>query len=727
MCGSRAFAAGENAEETEENEKVPLSPFKITHIALYSREEDVIPRSPVCAIKPRDNTAPLTRRGGDARAVAATRSGLSIIEVLVVLVVLAVLTALLVPFIFKARELARRNRCEHNLHQLGTGLCAYHDVHQSLMPAAVWSTNAMRSVALLVVKRHDLYTHANWAQMLLPYVGQEAVAREFDFNLPTAADANERARTTRLALLTCPSDTYNRPDNHHAYEPVLGSLIEYARGNYAINGGTHDYRNGPGSTTGPNGDAAHLVMNGETREFRFWGNGVAGFNQAFSFDDFTNGQSTLVALEEIRAGIHAIDGRGSWALGQITASVTWAHGVNGDAFCPNNPWCNSDDILGCGKLHDLLGTETLAAEGMPCVDYLDINQNATARSQHEGGVNVLFLDGRVRFISDSIDPGLWHVMHSRETPADVVAEEFEQRLSVANFTNEAPPPRPPNGTTASEATDALFDADSFEKPLVNSVGMTFVAIPSGEFVMGVSDEGNRPEPREACIPHHVRITRPFLLGVHEVTRGQYEAVVDSLPPAQVDQPASAAREPGEKDAREDNLPAVSMTWHEADAFCRRLSERPEEVAAGRWYRLPTEAEWEYACRSGKSEPYVWRRQRDPEDRSGEAAGMRPPLPIAPVGSYPPNEFGLYDMRGNAWEWADDWFDRDYYLRSPVDDPRGPSHGYHKVLRGSDWRFIGEWCHIDYPIMPPWMANPFVGFRVVCVLTRPVVQETASSQ
>jgi formylglycine-generating enzyme required for sulfatase activity len=71
------------------------------------------------------------------------------------------------------------------------------------------------------------------------------------------------------------------------------------------------------------------------------------------------------------------------------------------------------------------------------------------------------------------------------------------------------------------------------------------------------------------------------------------------------------------------------------------------------------------------------------------------------------------MRGNVWEWTADWFDRDYYARSPVNDPQGPARGFIKVVRGGDWRFAGEACHIDYAVLPPWKASPVVGFRVVC--------------
>jgi formylglycine-generating enzyme required for sulfatase activity len=139
----------------------------------------------------------------------------------------------------------------------------------------------------------------------------------------------------------------------------------------------------------------------------------------------------------------------------------------------------------------------------------------------------------------------------------------------------------------------------------------------------------------------------------------------------------------------------------------------QEQSSGRTYRLPTEAEWEYACRSGRSDPYHWTLQRRPEDDSGDAAGIVPALPLREVGSYPANAFGLYDLRGNVWEWCADWFDRSYYSRSPRDDPQGPAAGFLKVVRGGDWIFVGEVCRINYPIMSPWQTSPFVGFRVVC--------------
>jgi prepilin-type processing-associated H-X9-DG protein len=623
--------------------------------------------------------------------------------------VILLLLALAFPLLVSAREVARRSSCKGKLSQWGVALQAYHDVHRSLPPAAVWSTTSTESLALHMSKQIDRFTHANWAQMLLPHIGEEQLATRFNPNRPVAEAENEAGRTKSFSRMNCPSDTFNRADNPYVFESGAGRSIKFARGNYAINAGTHCYKDGPGSTSSPYGDPAHLVIDRETREFRLWGNGVAGFNVSFSLNDFANGTSTLVALEEVRAGIHQLDLRGTWSLGQIAASATWGHGVNGDDYGPNNQRSRADDIIGCGQLHEILGEKTLARERMPCVSYVDANQNATARSQHPGGANVLFMDGAARLISDDIDPGLWHVMHSRETPAAVLAEAFEQRLSVVKFEGEAPVPVPPLGVAFSVSTNTESTGTAENNPVTNSLGMRFALIPAGEFIMGIPDVGNSAEGLE-WPTHQLRITRPFLLGVHEVTRGQYKTILGAPPGAAATPSGNVDSQSSDADAE---LPVVDVTWDEAAEFCQRLSELPTERAADRWYRLPSEAEWEYACREGRSRPYRWSYHREPHDDSGETAGIVPALRMCPIGSFRPNNFGLYDMRGNAWEWTADWFDREYYKRSANDDPRGPSHGYLKVVRGGDWRFIGEPCHIDYPVMPPWKRSPFVGFRVVC--------------
>lgn len=627
-----------------------------------------------------------------------SRTGFSRIELAICAALAIVCTGIALPFLLKAREAARRVRCQENLRIAGTALHSYHDTHNSFPPAAVWLTTTTGSLSLHTSRQFDRFIRTNWALLLLPHTSESSLATFLRADLPICAPENEVVRTSSLAWQTCPSDSYNRPDNSHVFEASSRRNISFARGNYALNGGSNCFRREKSSTASVIGDPENLLIDGDLRLFQLWGNGIAGFNQAFRMQDFVNGASTLVALDEIRSGIHPIDPRGAWALGHFASSVTYGHGINGDDYGPNNRWHRSDDIFGCARLHDAVGSDTLAREGMPCTSYIDANQNATSRSMHSHGVNVIFVDGSVRFVSDAVDPGLWHAMHSRETPRGVF-HDFESQLTTTQPASDASPGRALRAITIPQEPLSIVS---------NSIGMELVLLPAGEFLMGRPDLRNDFEIPPESPPHRARLTGSFYMGRHEVTRQDYSRVM-----AQDD--GSSASETASNS--ESQFPVVEVSWFEADAFCRKLSGLPEERFAGREYRLPTEAEWEYACRAGSNVPYEWNRDRQPEDDSGEAGGIRPPLPISPVGKYRQNQFGLFDMRGNAWEWCADWFDRGYYRRSPVDDPQGPATGFLKVVRGGDWIYVGERCKINYSIMPPWNKNPYVGFRVVCSLTR----------
>jgi formylglycine-generating enzyme required for sulfatase activity len=178
----------------------------------------------------------------------------------------------------------------------------------------------------------------------------------------------------------------------------------------------------------------------------------------------------------------------------------------------------------------------------------------------------------------------------------------------------------------------------------------------------------------------------------------------------------------------DAHPVVCVTWHDAVEFCKWLSKKE-----GRTYRLPTEAEWEYACRAGAATRYACGNYVT--DLNGHAnvadlslAAEFPKVDLtgwtvpwndghpftAPVGSFKANAFGLYDMHGNAWEWCADWFDADYYKQSPRRDPPGPTTGTERVARGGSFRYHASYCrsanrgHCD-----PKVAVNECGFRVVC--------------
>ena len=131
------------------------------------------------------------------------------------------------------------------------------------------------------------------------------------------------------------------------------------------------------------------------------------------------------------------------------------------------------------------------------------------------------------------------------------------------------------------------------------------------------------------------------------------------------------------------FPVENVTWDDAVEFCRKLSELPAEKAARRWYRLPTEAQWEYACRAG-----TMKRWYSGDDEAGVVdvawSKVNATARTQPVGQKRPNAWALYDMHGNLWEWCQDWYDMEYYAISPTDDPMGPSRGSDRVVRGGLW-------------------------------------------
>ena len=202
-------------------------------------------------------------------------------------------------------------------------------------------------------------------------------------------------------------------------------------------------------------------------------------------------------------------------------------------------------------------------------------------------------------------------------------------------------------------------------PIVNSIDIVLVPIPAGEFMMGspVSEPGHQSGETQ----HRVRITKPFYLSAHEVTQQQYESVMQVRPWE------------GNKDVTEGpDYPATYVTWNDAVAFCNELSKREGEK-----YRLPTEAQWEYACRAGTTsvysfggdasqlDKYAWTRMNAWD--IGERYAHR-------VGEKLPNPWGLYDMHGNVWECCQDWYGP-YESLTEVSDPAGPASGKYRVLRG----------------------------------------------
>jgi formylglycine-generating enzyme required for sulfatase activity len=274
--------------------------------------------------------------------------------------------------------------------------------------------------------------------------------------------------------------------------------------------------------------------------------------------------------------------------------------------------------------------------------------------------------------------------------------------------------------------------------LTNSIDAKLALIPAGEFLMGSRLRDDQAEADEKP-QHRVRITQPFYLGVTEVTRRQFCVFVDKTgyqTEAEKDgkggwgwseetrdleqNPRYTWRSPGFEQT--DEHPVVNVSWNDARAFIAWLTRKE-----GRSYRLPTEAEWEYACRAGTTTRYFC--GDDPESLAavgniadGTLKARYPKLGTirardgyiytAPVGRFQPNAFGLYDLHGNVWEWCSDGYDGRYYEASPLEDPPGPAGASLRVNRGYGW--IGNPRHCrsaDRSSDPPEHRNCMLGFRL----------------
>lgn len=308
-------------------------------------------------------------------------------------------------------------------------------------------------------------------------------------------------------------------------------------------------------------------------------------------------------------------------------------------------------------------------------------------------------------------------------------ESSTQQPMWGGWPGDAPPPAciPFSAAAARQAQEAW--ARHLDLPVIwkNSIGMQFCLIPPGEFVMGSSaaeidatmrhiEAANTrwlAAIRSEAPQHRVVLTKPYYLGSHEVTQQQYAAVMARRPSY------FAAAGPGSEFVGAigtENHPVETVNWDDAIQFCARLSVIEEDKRLGRdSYRLPTEAEWEFACRAGTSS-WFWNGDQE-EDLMrtgwfGRNAGYR----THAVGELLANPFGMFDMHGNVWEWTQDAWDANFYGESAAGiavDPLNRSAGpIQRVIRGGDWNFVAAVCrsghrHVD----PPSSRNRFLGFRV----------------
>jgi formylglycine-generating enzyme required for sulfatase activity len=246
-------------------------------------------------------------------------------------------------------------------------------------------------------------------------------------------------------------------------------------------------------------------------------------------------------------------------------------------------------------------------------------------------------------------------------------------LAYVNRPVPFPPPRPP----APLAPGTVIE---------NSIGTKLVLIPAGEFQMGSADSDTEASAEERP-QHRVRLSNAYYLGKYELTQREWKAVMETEPWKGQDYVSEG-----------DDYPAVYISHGDAEEYCRRLSALPAERAAGRLYRLPTEAEWEYGCRGGNQAPtkyhfgdseadlvkYAW------YDKNASVVGEQY---ARPVGQKLVNGYGLHDMHGNVWEWCSDVYASDYYGTSAASgpDPTGPSGGSRRVNRGGSWYSGAAYC------------------------------------
>jgi uncharacterized protein (TIGR02996 family) len=258
--------------------------------------------------------------------------------------------------------------------------------------------------------------------------------------------------------------------------------------------------------------------------------------------------------------------------------------------------------------------------------------------------------------------------------------------------------------------------------LTGPLGLELALVPAGTFLMGSPATEALRESYEH--QHEVEISKPFYLGVYPVTQAQYRELIGDNPSwFRAGSRGDGAKAVRGLDTR--TFPVERVSWTQAVAFCKRLSGLPGEKAAGRVYRLPTEAEWECACRAGTTTafnlgPAITAHQANYRGTEpyGDAARGPNLRRTVPVGRYPPNAFGLYDMHGQVWEWCSDVWDEQYYRRARRRDPKGPRSGTERCQRGGCWGAIGRCCRSAYRCSDSPDAEQYAfGFRVAMTMKR----------
>jgi formylglycine-generating enzyme required for sulfatase activity len=262
----------------------------------------------------------------------------------------------------------------------------------------------------------------------------------------------------------------------------------------------------------------------------------------------------------------------------------------------------------------------------------------------------------------------------------------------------SPSPAKPSAPSPSLAREA---GEELALDLGNRVKIEFVWIPPGSFKMG-SPDGERGLRDCEGPAHDVTLTKGLWMGKYEVTQEQYQQMTGRSP----------------SKFKDDENPVEQVSWRDATRFCEVLTTKLGRTLPLRWrgklktVRLPTEAEWEYACRAGTTTRFHTGDSETDLSNAGWDKGNSGGR-THPVGGKKPNAWGLYDMHGNVWEWCLDWFGADYYRHSPVTDPQGAASGSRRVKRGGSWYVHASMCGVAYRYYStPGSSNNNIGFRVV---------------